>query len=110
MKNRAIVDEFRRNNPGLQDFAKSADATPVDRNVILMLDGNYRTVITSNGVPQTIETFGPSTKFGQLANTIVTAADPVNVSWLSIIWPTPSTPLLIVNFAVNPLSDRHRGI
>jgi hypothetical protein len=78
LKNQSIVDEFRHKNPGLQDFAHLVDIAPANPNIHPTLDGNYRTVITGNGLSQTIETFGRSTKLGQLANTIVTAADPAH--------------------------------
>jgi len=78
LKNGAIVQKFIRQNPNIPGLAQLVSATPKNPNTHLTLDGNYRTVITSNGISQTIETFGPSVKLGHLAKSIVTSTDPNN--------------------------------
>ena len=76
LKNGAIVETFMRQNPDIPGFRNLVFAAPKNPNTFPTLDGNYRTDITINGVSQTIETFGPSVKLGQLAKTIVTSTDP----------------------------------
>jgi hypothetical protein len=78
LKNGAIVQNFIHQNPNIPGLAQLVSATPTSRNTYLTLDGNYRTVITSNGISQTIETLGPSVKLGHLARSIVTSSDPNN--------------------------------
>jgi hypothetical protein len=78
LKNGAIVQNFIHQNPNITGLAQLASATPKNPDTYLTLDGNYRTVITSNGISQTIETLGPSVKLGHLAKSIVTSTDPNN--------------------------------
>ncbi len=78
LKNGAIVQNFIHRNPGIPGLAQLVAATPTTRDTYRTLDGNYRTVITSNGISQTIETLGPSVKLGHLARSIVTSGDPGN--------------------------------
>jgi C1A family cysteine protease len=79
LKNGATVQSFIRKNPNIPGFAQLVAAAPKDPNIHPTLDGNYRTVLTfSNGVSQTIETFGPGNKLGHLANSITSSADPKN--------------------------------
>jgi hypothetical protein len=76
LKNGATVETFMRRNPDNPGFRQLVLASPKSPNMFPTLDGNYRTDIVINGVSQTIETFGPSVKLGQLAKTIVTSTDP----------------------------------
>jgi hypothetical protein len=77
--NRAVIDEFIRQNPNLPGFAEMVYGTPTAPNVQQTLGGSYGTVITlNNGATQTIRTNGPSAKLAQLANSIVTSSDPVH--------------------------------
>jgi C1A family cysteine protease len=78
LKNAEILQNYIRQNPNVTGLAQLIYAAPKNPNVHPTLDGNFRTVITSNGVSQTIETFGPSTKLGEIAKTIVTSTDPGN--------------------------------
>jgi hypothetical protein len=78
LKNGAIVENFIRQNPNVLGLAQLVSAAPRNPGTHITLDGNYRTVITAHGISQTIETFGPSTKLGQLAKSIVTSHDPAN--------------------------------
>jgi hypothetical protein len=78
LKNGAIVQNFIHQNPNIPGLAQLVAAAPRNPNTYLTLDGNYRTIITSNGISQTIETLGPSVKLGHLAKSIVTSSDPNN--------------------------------
>lgn len=78
LKNAAIVENYIRQNPNVPGLAQLVSAAPKNPGTHVTLDGNYRTVITVNGISQTIETFGPSTKLGQVAKSIVTSSDPAN--------------------------------
>ncbi|HEY2819992.1 MAG TPA: C1 family peptidase [Candidatus Acidoferrum sp.] len=78
LKNGATVQSFMRKNPGIPGYTQLVTAAPKNPDIHPTLEGNYRTVINFNGVSQTIETFGPSTKLGQLATSITTSADPKN--------------------------------
>jgi C1A family cysteine protease len=78
LKNSATIQNFIRKNPGIPGYSQLVTATPRNPAIHPTLDGNYRTVINFNGVSQTIETFGPSTRLGQLATTITSSADPKN--------------------------------
>jgi C1A family cysteine protease len=78
LKNGAIVENFIRQNPSIPGLAQLVSATPDNPDTQLTLDGNYRTVISSNGISQTIETFGRSVKLGHLATAITTSTDPTN--------------------------------
>ena len=75
LKNGVTIETFMRQHP-VPGFSQLVFAAPRNPNTFLTLDGNYRTVMTNHGISQTIETFGPSTKLGQLAKTIVTSTDP----------------------------------
>jgi C1A family cysteine protease len=78
LRDQAVVNEFMRQNPNLPGFAQLVTNTPEVPNVFPTLDGNYRTQVPNTlGIPQTIETMGQGTKLSTLANSIVTAADPV---------------------------------
>jgi hypothetical protein len=76
LKNGATVQNFIRKNPNIPGYAQLVAAAPQNPNIHPTLDGNYRTVITFNGVTQTIETFGPSAKLGALAGSITASTDP----------------------------------
>jgi C1A family cysteine protease len=78
LKNGAIVQNYIHQNPNIPGLAQLVAAVPRSPDTYLTLDGNYRTVITSNGISQTIETLGPSVKLGHLARSIVTSSDPNN--------------------------------
>jgi Papain family cysteine protease len=78
LKNGAIVQNYIHQNPNIPGLAQLVAAVPRNPDTYLTLDGNYRTVITSNGISQTIETLGPSVKLGHLASSIVTSSDPNN--------------------------------
>jgi len=78
LKNGAIVQNYIHQNPNIPGLAQLVAAVPKNPDTYLTLDGNYRTVITSNGISQTIETLGPSVKLGHLAKSIVTSSDPNN--------------------------------
>jgi C1A family cysteine protease len=76
-RNRRVIDEFIRKNPDLTGFAALVDLVPANPNVHRTLDGNYRTLLAlNNGVSETIETNGQSTKLAQLANSILMSSDP----------------------------------
>jgi C1A family cysteine protease len=76
LKNGATVQNFIRKNPNIPGYAQLVAAAPKNPNIHPTLDGNYRTVLTFNGVTQTIETFGPSAKLGALAGSITASTDP----------------------------------
>jgi hypothetical protein len=76
LKNGATVQNFIRKNPNIPGYSQLVAAAPKNPNIHPTLDGNYRTVLTFNGVTQTIETFGPSAKLGALAGSITASADP----------------------------------
>jgi Papain family cysteine protease len=76
LKNGATVQNFIRKNPGIPGYTQLVAASPKNPNIHPTLDGNYRTVLTFNGVSQTIETFGPSAKLGALAGSITASTDP----------------------------------
>jgi hypothetical protein len=78
LKNGTIVQNYIHQNPNIPGLAQLVAAVPRNLDTYLTLDGNYRTVITSNGISQTIETLGPSVKLGHLARSIVTSSDPNN--------------------------------
>jgi len=78
LKNHAIVQDYIRKNPVDPAFVQLLAAAPKNPNIRPDLDGNYRVKVTNNGVTQSIETFGQSVKFSQVANSLVTANDPVH--------------------------------
>jgi C1A family cysteine protease len=79
LRNGRVIHEFIRKHPDLsQRLAELADLTPTDPDVYRTRDGNYRTVVTfNNGSSETIETNGQSTKWAQLAHSIIVSSDPV---------------------------------
>jgi C1A family cysteine protease len=75
-RNRHIIEEFVRQHPGASRVAELADLTPTSPDVFRTRDGNYRSVVTfANGFSQTIETNGESTKWAQLANSILVSTN-----------------------------------
>ena len=75
-RHRKVIEKFLRENPNLPGFAALVDLTPTDPNVHRTLDGNYRSVVKLlNGGSETIETNGQSTKWAQLANSILNSSD-----------------------------------
>jgi C1A family cysteine protease len=77
-RNRAVIDQFIDENPNLQNLARLVDLNPTNPGTYRTPDGNYRTVLTfNNGVSQTIETNGQSTKLAALADALLTSSDPV---------------------------------
>lgn len=92
LKNRAIVQNFIRNNPGIPGYTQLVTAAPQNPAVHRTLDGNYRTVVNFNGVSQTIETLGPSAKLGQLAASITASADPnIQLTLYNLVYSQYST-------------------
>jgi len=76
-RNRHIIEEFVRKHPGASRVAELAELTPKNPNIYRTVDGNYRSVVTfGNGFAETIETNGQSTKWAQLANSILISSDP----------------------------------
>jgi C1A family cysteine protease len=78
LKNHAIVQDYIRKNPDDPALLQLLAAVPKDPSIRPDLNGNYSVVVTSNGVTQVFETLGQSVKFSQVANSLVTANDPVH--------------------------------
>jgi C1A family cysteine protease len=75
-KNHDIVRDYVRQHPDDPAFLRLLAATP--KHVRPDVNGNYSFVIAANGSTQPIETLGQSVKFGQVANSLITANDPVH--------------------------------